>query len=80
MNYFIEGLQGSGKSTLVQKLAEKKLDCVAIRKGEYFPVELSWCTYMDEKAYREKLDKYSDMHRMIEEKMYSDLFIIYLSH
>jgi thymidylate kinase len=26
MNYFVEGLQGSGKSTLVKKLSEKYSD------------------------------------------------------
>ena len=72
MNYFIEGLQGSGKSTLVQKMSERKPNCIAIREGEYSPVELSWCAYMDEKTYQEKLDHYSDMRKMIEEKTYSE--------
>ena len=72
MNYFIEGLQGSGKSTLVQKLAEKKPDCNAVREGEYSPVELSWCAYMDEKTYQKILVQYSDMRQMIEEKTYSE--------
>ena len=72
MNYFIEGLQGSGKSTLVQKMSERKPNCIAIREGEYSPVELSWCDYMDEKTYQEKLDHYSDMRKMIEEKTYSE--------
>ena len=68
MNYFIEGLQGSGKSTLVRKLSERHSDYTAVREGEYSPVELSWCAYMDEKTYQEKLDHYSDMRKMIEEK------------
>ena len=72
MNYFIEGLQGSGKSTLVQKMSERKPNCIAIREGEYSPIELSWCAYMAEKTYQEKLDHYSDMHKMIEEKTYSE--------
>ena len=72
MNYFIEGLQGSGKSTLVQKISERKPDCVAIREGEYSPVELSWCAFMDERTYQEKLDQYPDMRRVIEEKTYSE--------
>ena len=44
MNYFVEGLQGSGKSTLVQKLSEKYPNCTAVREGDYSPVELAWCT------------------------------------
>ena len=51
MNYFIEGLQGSGKSTLVRKLSERHSDYTAVREGEYSPVELSWCAYMNETAY-----------------------------
>ena len=52
MNYFVEGLQGSGKSTLVQKLSELSPECIAIREGDYSPVELAWCAYVDEKKYR----------------------------
>ncbi len=33
MNYFIEGIQGSGKSTLVRKLSEKYTDYKAICEG-----------------------------------------------
>ncbi len=72
MNYFIEGLQGSGKSTLVRKLSERHSDYTAVREGEYSPLELSWCAYMDGKTYQEKLDHYSDMRKMIEEKTYSE--------
>ena len=45
MNFFVEGLQGSGKSTLVQKLADMNPGYTAVREGEYSPVELSWCAY-----------------------------------
>ena len=48
MNYFVEGLQGSGKSTLVQRLSELNPDCTAVREGDYSPVELAWCAYMNE--------------------------------
>ena len=72
MNYFIEGLQGSGKSTLVRKLSELHADYTAVREGEYSPVELSWCTYMDETAYHGILEKYSDLRQSIEEKTFSE--------
>ena len=42
MNYFVEGLQGSGKSTLISRLSERHPDCLPVREGEYSPVELSW--------------------------------------
>ena len=52
MNYFIEGLQGSGKSTLVRRLAEKKAGYAVVREGDYSPVELAWCAYVDEDKYK----------------------------
>lgn len=72
MNYFVEGLQGSGKSTLVQKLSELNPDCTAIREGDYSPVELAWCAYMDEEKYKEILEKYSYIRSEIEKKTYSE--------
>ena len=35
MNYFVEGLQGSGNSTLVQKLSEMNPGYTAVREGEW---------------------------------------------
>jgi len=72
MNYFIEGLQGSGKSTLVRKLSEKYTDYKAIREGDYSPVELAWCAYVDKRKYSEILDKYSDIRSEIEEKSFEE--------
>ena len=72
MNYFIEGLQGSGKSTLVRKLSELHSDYTAVREGEYSPVELSWCAYMDKTAYHGILEKYPDLRQSIEEKTVSE--------
>ena len=72
MNYFVEGLQGSGKSTLVQRLSELNPDCTAVREGDYSPVELAWCAYMNEDKYKEILDKYSDIRSEIEKKIYSE--------
>ena len=48
MNYFIEGIQGAGKSTLVGKLSEMKPDHKVFREGDYNPVELAWCAYVRE--------------------------------
>ena len=72
MNYFVEGLQGSGKSTLVQRLSELNPDCTAVREGDYSPVELAWCAYMNEDKYKEILDKYSDIRSEIEKKTHSE--------
>ena len=72
MNYFVEGLQGSGKSTLVQKLADMNPGYTAVREGEYSPVELSWCAYVDDSQYRGILERYPDLCSQIEGKTYSE--------
>ena len=72
MNYFIEGIQGSGKSTLVGVLEKKYPNLRAIREGDYSPIELAWCAYIDEKQYREILEKYPLMRKEIEEKTYQE--------
>ena len=68
MNYFVEGLQGSGKSTLVRKLADRHTDYKAVCEGDYSPVELAWCAYVDRETYSEILERYKTIRREIEEK------------
>ncbi len=72
MNYFVEGLQGSGKSTLVRRLSEKYPEHKAICEGDYSPVELAWCAYVDKEKYREILDKYDSIRDEIEEKSFAE--------
>ena len=72
MNYFVEGLQGSGKSTMVRKLSELNLGYTAVREGEYSPVELSWCAYVNSDQYEEILNRYPDLRSEIEGKTYSE--------
>lgn len=68
MNYFVEGLQGSGKSTLVNKLAKNDPTDAVFREGDYSPVELAWCACVTRSEYREILEKYSSIRTLIEEK------------
>ena len=68
MNYFVEGLQGSGKSTLVNKLAEKLPEYQVFREGDYSPVELAWCAYVSEEQYQSILIKYPMFRDKIAEK------------
>lgn len=54
-SYFIEGLQGAGKSTLVNRLAVKYPEKKICREGDYTPVDLAWCAYVDETTYQDIL-------------------------
>ncbi len=72
MNFFVEGLQGSGKSTMVRKLSELNPDYTAVREGEYSPVELSWCACVNSDNYKEILNRYPDLRSEIGKKTYSE--------
>lgn len=63
---FVEGLQGMGKSTLVQRLSEKYTGHHVYREGDYCPVELAWCSYLTKEQYKHILDKFSEMKEEIE--------------
>ena len=41
-SYFVEGIQGAGKSTMVAKLAQENPSYNVYREGDYCPVELAW--------------------------------------
>lgn len=64
-NYFIEGIQGMGKSTLLQELAEKRPEYRVCREGDYSPVELAWCAWMDREQYDGVLERYKDIRSQI---------------
>ncbi|MBO4297565.1 MAG: hypothetical protein J5998_02105 [Clostridia bacterium] len=68
MNLFIEGLQGSGKSTLMRRISEANRAYSPVMEGDYSPVELSWCAYVDEETYRAILRKYDGIRPLIEQK------------
>ncbi len=72
MDYFVEGLQGSGKSTLVSKLAEAHPGHRAVQEGDYSPVELAWCAYMDEGRYLDILAKYPELKQAMEEETFTE--------
>lgn len=52
-SYFIESLQGAGKSTLVNRLAVKYPEKKVCWEGDYTPVDLAWCAYVDETTYQD---------------------------
>ena len=75
MTYFIEGLQGSGKSTLVARLSERLPEHKVFREGDYSPVELAWCAYLTEEEY-EKIGESCDtgfFRGMYEDEDLSDI-------
>lgn len=67
-NYFVEGLQGAGKSTFVQMLSNKLTNYKVFREGDYSPVELAWCAYVTEEEYRYVLSRYPSLNAEIKEK------------
>ncbi len=72
MNYFVEGLQGSGKSTLVWKLSEKHPECTTVLEGDYSPIELAWCARMSEAQYLETLARWKDLQDQIRSKSHKE--------
>lgn len=67
-NYFVEGLQGAGKSTLVGALSAKLPEYKVFREGDYSPVELAWCAYVTETQYGEILARYPGLEQEIVDK------------
>ncbi len=57
-NIFVEGIQGSGKSTLVNHISKWYPGLHVCREGDYSPVELAWCAWMNGQEYEAILKKY----------------------
>ena len=72
MTYFVEGIQGSGKSTLVKLLSEKRPDHKVLEEGDYSPVELAWCAYMGLEDYKAALEKHPSLRAEIEAKTHCE--------
>lgn len=66
MNIFIEGLQGTGKSTFANHLAKRLPQYPVYREGDYSPVELAWCAYMGKEEYEDILREYASLGKEIE--------------
>lgn len=50
-NIFIEGMQGTGKTTLLEALSQKLEGYRIYREGDISPVELAWCGYLTKAQY-----------------------------
>lgn len=66
-NLWIEGLQGSGKSTLLQEIVHLYPQLKICREGDYSPVELAWCTWMDKEQYEAVLARYEAISKEIQQ-------------
>ena len=64
-NIFIEGIQGSGKSTLIQRLSQRLPKYNRYAEGDISPVELAWCSYMTAPQYEEVIAKYPEIQEEI---------------
>lgn len=60
-NIFVEGIQGSGKSTLVNNISKWNSKLHVCREGDYSPVDLAWCALMTEEEYEVILGKYNSI-------------------
>lgn len=71
-NIYVEGIQGAGKSTLVNRLAQAHPNLHVCREGDYSPVELAWCTWMTEDEYQAVLLRYASIREEIEKNTYQE--------
>lgn len=67
-NIFIEGIQGTGKTTLLRLLGQQQPDYHVYWEGDYCPVELAWCTYMTEEEYQQTLKDFPDLTEEIQKR------------
>lgn len=60
-NVFIEGIQGMGKSTLVNNIFNSIPEFHVCREGDYSPIDLAWCTWMSKQEYETVLKYYEQI-------------------
>ena len=72
-NIFVEGIQGSGKSTLINNIVKFNPELHVCREGDYSPIELAWCALMSKKEYEAVLQKYNSIRDEIIKNTYRTL-------
>ena len=60
-NIYVEGIQGMGKSTLVNRISYQIPEFCVCREGDYSPVDLAWCTWMSKEEYETILENYAEI-------------------
>ena len=71
-NIFVEGLQGTGKSTLIRRLWRELPGYQIYWEGNYSPVDLEWCAYMKEQEYLTALEMFPEQREEIEKNTYKE--------
>ena len=71
-NIFIEGIQGMGKSTLLNSIISAVPNLHICREGDYSPVELAWCTWMTKKEYEQVLKHYDSLQNEIKKNTFRE--------
>mgnify|MGYP000047856466 CR=1 FL=1 len=72
-NIFVEGIQGSGKSMLINNIVKFNPELHVCREGDYSPIELAWCALMSKKEYEAVLQKYNSIRDEIIKNTYRTL-------
>lgn len=66
INIYVEGIQGMGKSTLVNRIYRENPKFHVCREGDYSPIDLAWCTWLTKEEYEAVLEKYAEIREEIE--------------
>lgn len=64
-NIFIEGIPGTGKSALQNRLAQEMPEYHVYREGDLSPVELAWCGYLTGEEWNGMLLRYPEFEEEI---------------
>lgn len=64
-NIFVEGLQGAGKSTLVNQISKLNPNLHVCREGDYNPLDTAWCAVMSRTQYESILKMYQELETEI---------------
>ena len=61
VNVFIEGIQGMGKSTLMNSIFKAIPEFRICREGDYSPIDLAWCAWLSQEEYETVLERYGSI-------------------
>lgn len=64
-NVYIEGIQGMGKSTLLNRIISAIPEFHVCREGDYSPIDLAWCAYMTKEEYEQLLKHHAPLRNEI---------------